>query len=63
MGEGAQQSYLSWQGTQRRYECSAKKRKRRGDSYHPNGEQVPIYSTNKQDIHVSQSSFPNDKCM
>lgn len=50
MGEGAQQSYLSWQSTQRRYECSGKKgtgATRGLIPYH--GEQVPIYSTNKRD--------------
>lgn len=51
MGEGAQQSYLSWQSTQRRYECSGKKQRERRTwgliPYH--GEQVPIYSTNKRD--------------
>lgn len=65
MGEGAQQSYLSWQSTQRRYECTGKKgtgATRGLIPYH--GEQVPIYSTNKRDTwRVRAASSSGNVCV
>lgn len=66
MGEGAQQSYLSWQSTQRRYECSGEKqRERRTRGFIPyHGEQVPIYSTNKRDTwRVRAASSSSKVCV